>query len=59
MERKPLQEIFGIKEREFLALVRQSRENSHSFTLQYHIPGRIRDTRNEREKKSEGNRNPD
>ena len=36
IERKHLQEILGIKERRFFALVRQYRENSHQFTIQYH-----------------------
>jgi hypothetical protein len=59
MARKHLQWIFGIKERKFLALVRQSRENPHSLTVQYQSAGRIRDSRNEGEEKREGNRNPD
>ena len=36
IERKHLQEILGIKERRFFALVRQYRENPHHFTIQYH-----------------------
>jgi hypothetical protein len=59
MERKHLQEILGIEEREFLALARQYRENPHSLTVQYQSAGGIRDTRNEEEGKSKGNRNPD
>jgi transposase len=43
IERKHLQEILGIKERRFFALVRQYRENPHHFTIQYHrvAPPRI------------------
>jgi len=36
IERKHLQEILGIKERRFFALVRQYRKNPHDFTIQYH-----------------------
>ena len=36
IERKHLQEILGIKERRFFALVRQYRKNPHDFTTQYH-----------------------
>ncbi len=36
IERKHLQEILGIKERRFFALVRQYRENPQHFTIQYH-----------------------
>ena len=36
IERKHLQEILGIKERRFFALVKQYRENPHHFTIQYH-----------------------
>ena len=36
IERKHLQEILGIKERRFFALVRQYRQNPHQFTIQYH-----------------------
>jgi len=36
IERKHPQEILGIKERRFFALVRQFRENPHHFTIQYH-----------------------
>ena len=36
IERKHLQEILGIKERRFFALVKQYRENPHHFTMQYH-----------------------
>src|SRR5512136_140407 len=35
IERKHLQEILGIKERRFFALVRQYRENPYHFTIQY------------------------
>ena len=38
IERKHLQEILGIKERRFFALVRQYRENPQHFTIQYHRP---------------------
>jgi hypothetical protein len=46
IERKHLQEILGIKERRFFALVRQYRENPHQFTIQYHrtSPPRISKT---------------
>ena len=36
IERKYVQEILGIKERRFFALVKQYRENPHHFTVQYH-----------------------
>ena len=36
IERKHLQEILGIKEKRFFALVRQYRENPHHFSIQYH-----------------------
>src|SRR5512139_2451339 len=36
IQRKHLQEILGIKERRFFALVRQYRKNPHHFTIQYH-----------------------
>jgi hypothetical protein len=36
IERKHLQDILGIKERRFFALVRQYRENPHHFTIHYH-----------------------
>jgi transposase len=36
IERKHLQEVLGIQERRFFALVRQYRENPHHFTIQYH-----------------------
>jgi len=36
IERKHLQEILGIKERRFFALVKQYRKDPHHFTLQYH-----------------------
>jgi hypothetical protein len=36
IERKYLQEILGIKERRFFALVTQYRENPYHFTIQYH-----------------------
>ena len=36
IRRKHLQEILGIKERRFFALVRQYRENPQHFTIQYH-----------------------
>ena len=36
IKRKHLQEILGIKERRFFALVRQYRKNPHDFTIQYH-----------------------
>jgi len=36
IERKYAQEILGIKERRFFALLNQYRENPHDFTIQYH-----------------------
>jgi len=36
IQRKHLQEILGIKERRFFALVKQYRENPNHFTIQYH-----------------------
>jgi len=42
IERKHLQEILGIKERRFFALVRQYRENPHHFTIQYHRASPLR-----------------
>ncbi len=47
IERKHLQEILGIKERRFFALVRQYRENPQRFTIQYHraSPPRISNAR--------------
>jgi len=36
IQRKYLQEILGIKERRFFALMKQYRENPHHFTIQYH-----------------------
>jgi hypothetical protein len=42
IERKHLQEIFGIKERRFFALVRQSRENPNHITIQYHRASPLR-----------------
>ena len=36
IERKHLQEILGIKERRFFALVRRYRQNPQHFTIQYH-----------------------
>src|SRR5512147_1952158 len=36
IERKHLQEILGIKERRFFALVRQHRKDPRHFTIQYH-----------------------
>src|SRR5512139_1787398 len=46
IQRKHLQEILGIKERRFFALVRQYRKNPHQFTIQYHrtSPPRISKT---------------
>ena len=38
IERKYVQEILGIKERRFFALVKQYRENPHHFAIQYHRP---------------------
>jgi hypothetical protein len=35
IERKYVQEILGIKERRFFALVKQYRENPHQFSIQY------------------------
>jgi len=36
IERKYVQEILGIKERRFFALLNQYRENLYNFTIQYH-----------------------
>ena len=41
-ERKHLQEILGIKERGFFALVGHYRENPHHFTIQYHRTSPLR-----------------
>jgi hypothetical protein len=42
IERKHLQEILGIKERRFFALIRQYRKNPHDFTIQYHRTSPLR-----------------
>ena len=36
IQRKHLQEILGIKERRFFALVKQYRKDPQRFTIQYH-----------------------
>jgi len=36
IERKYVQEILGIKERRFFALLNQYREIPHNFAIQYH-----------------------
>jgi hypothetical protein len=51
IERKHLQEILGIKERRFFALVKQYRENPSHFAIQYHraSPPRISKALEERD----------